>query len=78
MPHLRRREFLQHTTSGAAALMAGVSAMADTDSHSVSPHDRIRLAFIGYGGRAAAHVAGFRARTWRICLLRCRTPEQVG
>ncbi|MBM4011959.1 MAG: Gfo/Idh/MocA family oxidoreductase [Planctomycetes bacterium] len=62
MSYLPRREFLQRSTMGSAALLAGASALADTDASVVAPHDRIRLAFIGYGGRAAAHVAGFAAR----------------
>lgn len=62
MTDVHRRQFLQYSSSGAAALLAGTSAVADAGSPSVAPHDRIRLGLIGYGGRAAAHVEGFGAR----------------
>ena len=50
--NVSRRRFIQGSTAGAALLATSASAMAK----SASPNERIRIGFIGVGGRSQAHI----------------------
>ncbi len=55
--NLSRRTFIKHTAAATAVAMAAPSAIAAKPApRSDSPAERLRLGFIGVGGRAQAHL----------------------
>ena len=62
MTSIPRRTFLKQSATSAAALAAAGVVLSQTDARSISSNDRVRLGFIGYGGRAGSHGEGFGKR----------------
>jgi len=59
MSNINRREFLQQSAIGLAAVSAGGVALAQQAPGKTAPSERVRMGCIGVAGRAAALVYGF-------------------
>ena len=58
---LNRRQFIQTTSAGAAAISAGLWANPVRATHSVSANQKLNIACIGTANRAAADIAGVKS-----------------
>jgi hypothetical protein len=68
---LNRRSFLKQSV----AASTGVFYIAKTSWAQKSPGDTINMAVIGFGGRGAGHISGYKGLKTRACArgaLRCR------
>jgi predicted dehydrogenase len=54
--NVSRRAFLKDSAAATAATMAGTAVLRASAAPSTSPNDRLRIGFIGVGGRAQQHL----------------------
>ncbi|MEX1096541.1 MAG: Gfo/Idh/MocA family oxidoreductase [Planctomycetales bacterium] len=59
--HLTRRDFLQTTTAGAAAIASGVWVGGAPAAESRTPNEKLNIAIIGVANRGAANTGGVRS-----------------